>query len=117
MATTIEDFYAGESKNFTITLSIDGAAQDITSDTVTFRMKANYDDTDANAALSETANVASQGASGAAIFTLEHSDTKDLTPGDYFWDIEWNISGGDEYVFPRVGPDTVTIKFRVSDAD
>lgn len=107
----LSGFYIGTTKNFSITLKIDGEAQDITGDTVTLRLKEAKADTDASAKLSKAADVASEGASGIANFALDTSDT-DITPGTYYVDIEWVLAGGDEYV---VYDDTLEVEDRVSD--
>lgn len=107
----IADFYVGTTKEFSVTCKINGVAQDIRSDTVTVRLKANKTDTDANAVLSKNADVATQGASGVALFTLTTSDTE-ITPDRYYIDIEWVLAGGAEYI---VYNDKINALERVSD--
>ena len=97
MATQVSDFYPGTSKAFTCTCKINDVAQDITSDTVTFRMKTLPNLVDGSAALSLAADVATSGASGIAIFELSASDNG-LTVGEYYADIEWVLSDNTEYV-------------------
>jgi len=112
MSTTrISDFRAGETKRFTITCKIDGVAQNITSDTVRFTMKSNRSDSDASAAIQKDADVATQGSSGVAIFTLTPTDT-DVSPGSYFCDVQWIRSDGSEYV---VYDGRISVLERVSD--
>lgn len=108
----ITSFYRGETKEFNILLKRGGSPQDITGDTVTFRMKSNKDDTDASAVLSKAADVSTQGASGYALFALDVSDT-DITPDTYFCDIEWVLAGGEEFI---AYDNTIEVKERVSDS-
>lgn len=112
MANSLKHIYPGATKKFGIILKINGVAQDITSDTVTFRMKEEHSDTDAQAVLTKTADVASQGASGIALFVLTASDTENLEVRNYLCDIVWN-DGTDEYV---AFDGTIEVKERVSDA-
>lgn len=107
----ISDFHVGTTKAFTVTCKINGVAQDIRNDTVTVRLKTNKGDTDANAALSKDADVATQGENGVAIFTLTTSDTE-ITPGKYYIDIEWVLASGKEYV---IYDDKIKALERVSD--
>lgn len=109
---TISDFYPGESKRFTVTITLNGTVQDIRSDTVTLRIKRRRADADSVALLSKAADVTTQGASGVAIFDLDTSDTN-LPPGRYPLDVEWVLSGGAEYI---LYDSAITVKERVSDA-
>lgn len=109
---TISSFFRGETKEFNILLKRGGVAQDITGDTVTFRMKSNKSDTDASAALTKQADVASQGASGWALFALTTTDTE-VIEDTYQCDIEWVLSGGEEFI---VYDGTIEVKVRVSDS-
>lgn len=92
----ITDFFRGTTKEFTVTITKDSVVQDIASDTVTVRFKNNKDDTDANAVIEETADVATDGANGNAIFKLLHAITN-IPIGRYFIDITW-VDGVDEFV-------------------
>lgn len=107
----INDFYEGTTKQFQVTCKINGAAVDITADTVTFRMKTAKDDKDTDAVLTKVADVASQGANGIAVFELSEIETK-VAPETYYCDIEWDRSNDNEYV---VYDDQITVKPRVSD--
>lgn len=107
----ISDFYVGTDKRFTVTCKIAGVAQDITLDTVTVRLKSSKSDADASAVLSVNADVATQGASGVAIFDWD-GDGTDITPGKYYLDIEWVLASGKEYI---VYNDTIKALERVSD--
>jgi len=113
MATSLKGFYPGETKAFSILLKINDVAQDITGDTVTFRMKENKDDADSAAVLSKGADVTTRGANGYADFELLPTDTDAITPENYFCDIEWVLSGGQEFV---AFDGTIEVFERVSDA-
>lgn len=110
----IADIYPGSTRRFSITLKIDGSAQDIQADVVTFRMKAIKSDPDSEADLTAVADVAAGGASGIAIFELTPSQTEHLVLGDYFCDIIWEDDSTDRVYVAYDG--TITIKERVSDA-
>ena len=112
--TKITDFRPGETKGFKITITINAVIQNIAAgpDVVTFRMKNAVDDTDAEAGVTKTADVASEGALGIAIFSLIPSDTSDLAPGKYHVDVLWEPSAGGEYV---VYTDVLKLLLRVSD--
>ena len=112
MATKLRAFKKGESKNFSVLCKIDGVAQNISGDTVTFRMKSAKSDTDANAVLSKAADVVTRGATGYADFTLAPADTAAVSVGNYYCDIEWVLLGGAEYV---VFDGTIDCEERVSD--
>jgi len=108
----ITDFRPGETKGFKVTVSLDGVAQDIRSDVVTFRMKDSVDDTDAAAKVTKTANVTTSGLTGIAIFTLVPIDTSTLPKGKYHVDVLWEPVGGGEHV---VYSDILHLLERVSD--
>ncbi len=110
--TTVSDFYPGTDVSFSIILKIEGVAQNITGDTVTFRMKSARDNTDAAADVEKAADVATQGAAGIATVSLSNSDT-DVAVGRYYCDIEWVTSGGDVHV---AYDDTVHVLSRTSDS-
>lgn len=107
----IADFYVGTDKRFTVTCKIAGEAQDITSDTVTVKLKTSRGDADADAVLDVDADVATQGADGVAIFDWDGDDT-DIEPGRYYIGIEWVLASGKEYVIYN---DTIKALERVSD--
>lgn len=109
----ITNFYPGTTKTFSVTITMGGVAQDIRSDTVTVRLKTKLSDSDAQAALTKTADVTTAGASGIAAFELTPTDTN-ITPGNYLIDIVWELSTGEEYiVYHDV---TISVFERISDA-
>ena len=93
----LTNFFQGTTKEFSVTISFNGQAPDITSDTVSFLMKSEKSDADADAKISDTADVASQGSSGIALFSLASDDTG-IDPGDYYWEILWTRASGKKYV-------------------
>ena len=112
MIEALKPIYPGATKRFSILCKINDVVQDVTSDTLTFRMKSNESDTDLQAILTKVAEVASQGASGIGIFNLTPGDTSVLTEGTtYFYDIVW-LDGTNEYI---ANDGTVLAKKRVSD--
>lgn len=90
---------------------LDSITSDITADTVTLTIKAQFGDSDADALLTKDADVATSGANGIAIFTLTPADT-DIEVGNYPYDVIWYRSTGEEY---ELETETVIIKKRVSD--
>lgn len=107
----LTDFYPGTTKAFTVIITFNGAAPDITADSVTFFMKRSPDDSDGNAAIAKAADVATDGATGVAIIGLTPADTA-VAPRVYHYDIVWNLSTGAEYVLTR---GVVQVLDRVSD--
>lgn len=96
----ISDFFVGANKYFTGVVVVDKATKDISADTITLILKADKNDTDANAVLSFDADVATAGATGKAIFDLTPADT-DLVPGQYYYEITWYPDAGGEYVLDQ----------------
>jgi len=90
----ISDFYSGATKKFTVACTINGVPVNIENDTITFRIKRLKTDTNAEALLTESADVTSQGADGIAIFDF----VPIINPGMYYCDIEWIRNSGAEYV-------------------
>ena len=113
MVTKLRGFKPGETKCFSILCKIDGVAQDITGDVVTFRMKTARDVTDAAATLVKAADVATRGATGYADFELAPADTSPIDVQAYFCDAEWELAGGRKYV---VLDGTIECEERVSDS-
>jgi len=107
----IANFYPGTTKYFTVTCSINGETQDITLDTLTFRIKALASDSNDEAVLTKAADVATEGANGIAIFDIAKADTE-LAPKNYVCDIEWILAGGVEYI---IYSDDIKVLQRVSD--
>jgi len=108
---SITEFFRGETKEFTFTISKEGVVQNITGDVVTVRVKNRQSDSDANALIEQAADVATDGANGNAIFKLLPAATNVAT-GNKFIDVVWE-TGGDEFV---IYDDRVRINVRVSDA-
>ncbi len=107
----LTNFYPGTTKKFSVAITLNGATPNISADTVTFFMKRSADDTDASAAITKAADVATSGASGTALFTLTPADTA-VAPRGYDYDVVWVRSTGDEYVLES---GTVSVLDRVSD--
>jgi len=92
----LNNFYKETTKKFNITIDYNDSTPDITNDTVTFVMK-NEKTESATNVLSSEADVATDGASGVAAFTLSKEDT-DLLAKQYYYQIVWDLSGGERYV-------------------
>jgi len=108
----IKDFRVGTTKKFTVQCKINDAISDITLDTVTVRIKALKADLDSASLVEVSADVATDGVNGNALFTIAPADTTGVTPGQYFIDIEWSLTGGDNYV---IYDSMITLIERVSD--
>lgn len=109
----IADFYPNTSLRFQVTLKIDGTAQDISSDRVTFRMKRLKSDRDAKAVITSKANVTTSGASGIAKFEVQPNASRHLRPGTYHCDILWEIASNDRKFIAY--DDRIALLHRVSD--
>ncbi len=105
------NFYPGTTKAFSVKISHNGATPNITADTVTFYLKRAPHDSDADALIVATGDVATAGASGTALFTLTPATTA-IEPRRYHYDIVWRLVSGAEYVLER---GTVQVVGRVSD--
>ena len=112
MGTKINDFRPGTTKAFKFTISVDSTVQDISSDTVTFRMKRNKLDVDPVSVISSVADVSTSGANGVAAFTLSTTVT-DVVVAEYYCDVEWVTNTGKEYI---IYDNTINVLTRVSDA-
>jgi hypothetical protein len=88
----VSNFYEKETKKFTGTIKVDGTAQDITSDTVTFYLMTKPNETPT---LTKQADVSL--GSGQYEVTLTTTDTA-VTPRLYYYEIWWVLSSGEEYV-------------------
>lgn len=106
----MQSFYQKETKSFTAEIKVDGAIRDISGDSVTCIFKSDKSDTDVEAAITATADVSSQGASGIADFAIPKEDT-DVTPGTYYWEIKWRYGDTEKII----ASSTVKIKERVYD--
>jgi hypothetical protein len=108
---TLTDIYPGTTKTFTITVTdADDEAVDISGDTMTFRLKRRKGDLDTAALIERAAS--SLLVTGVASFTLTITDT-DVTPGNYYADIEWVTAGGLIYI---VYDKEIKVLERTSDA-
>ncbi len=108
-STRIQSFHRGTTKTFDVVLSIDGVVQNITGDTVTVNIKRRK--VDVAAIIEQSADVATDGANGRAIFKLL-SATTEIEERKYVIDIRWIRSGGDQYV---IYDDEIDCLPRVSD--
>jgi hypothetical protein len=111
----IDSMIPGTTRAFNVTIKRSGVLQDITGATVTYRVKNEISDSDADALLTKTADVATRGAQGVAMLSLTPMNTALAPTGQdrYHHDIVWVTAGGDVYV---VYSSDLTVSERVSDA-
>ena len=122
MTTKLSPIIPGTTKNFTVSLQATGLS---VNDTVTFRIKRDYQDTDSNALVTKTADsVVPNGSAYIASFVLTPSDTEPLTVESItrpsvgmYYDITWDCVSGERYVIPTggVSDSAIEILQRVSD--
>jgi len=94
---TLQNFYEKNTKSFSVTITYNGSNPNIVNDTVSFMLKVNKSDTDANAKITKNADVTTYGASGKAVFELTPANT-DIDPGYYYYEIKWVVAAtGQEY--------------------
>ena len=108
---SLTNFYQETTKKFSVTISYNGSAPDITGDTVKVIFKKNKTDSDASAVLTKTADVTTNGLNGQADFTLTPTDTN-ITAQEYWYEILWILSTGEEYVLEN---GTVSVYDRLFD--
>jgi hypothetical protein len=108
---SIKDFYVGTTKAFSIRIKLNGEYPNITGDTVKMIWKENIDDSDDDAILKIEADVISEGADGYANFSLTPTNTEEIEPGIYYYDIQW-IHGTAEYILIK---NIISLNKRVSD--
>lgn len=91
----ITNFYQSSSKNFNITIKLNGSAQDISSDNVVFYLKENRDVS--GSIYTSTADVSTSGSIGQARFSLTPTFTTQFTGSGYYdYDVIWTISSSNE---------------------
>ena len=95
----LSNFYKGATKKFSVTISVDAVAQDITSDVVRLVLKSAKSDADAAALIDENADVTTNGASGQADFDLTPAITE-IAVASYSYELIWT-TGTDEYVLSK----------------
>jgi len=105
-------FYPGEFWKFSITITKNGSAPDISSDVLTCTVKDTADEVDADAELQFDADVATSGASGIAIFTRSAVQTGVLSARVHEIDVWWYPSDNEDR--PLISS-AVEVKDRVSD--
>jgi hypothetical protein len=106
----VADWFPGDDNQFQVTIT----GYDLRLDTLTFRLKSNPDFTDAQAELTNIADVATYGVNGIAVFTIAGSATAALTPRRYWHDIVWERASDNKQFTFLLG--RVELKDRVSDA-
>lgn len=94
----LTDFYPGTTKSWRLSITLNGTAPDIRADTVTFTMRSGRYPALGSVVLTKAGDVATEGASGVALFELVPADTSALDSGLYSYDLVWDTAGGDQYV-------------------
>lgn len=89
----LQDFHPGDTLIFRYVIQWNGALANLASDTLTFCLKRNFDDAEL---IHVTADVATDGANGVAIFTVTDEQTATLTPGNHVYDVHWARADGFE---------------------
>ena len=91
----LSDFYRGDTKRIMLEFTdTDGTAINLTNALVFFTMKTKPTDADADAVLAKTVSSHTDPTAGKTEIVLEHSDTDDLTPASYYYDIQLVLSNG-----------------------
>jgi len=107
----LTNFYVGESKDFSVTITYNGATPNITADTIRWIVKENRSDLDTSAVINVTADCVTNGANGVAYVNVTPAET-DITPGNYYWELVWNLATGKEFVLEQ---DKIVLYERVED--
>jgi hypothetical protein len=94
MATTkLNDFYRGDTRDYALTFTSNGAAYNISGATIWFTLKKNRLDADTQAALQKTLTQHSDPSHGITTLSLTASDTA-IEPGRYFYDFQVKTQSG-----------------------
>lgn len=90
----------GDTAAFTITVTRSGSAENITGATLYFTVKSNSAQADA-AAIIQKSTVSgitiTNGAGGIASVAITPANTSSVTPGVYYYDVQYRTTGGDVY--------------------
>ncbi len=81
------EFAQGTYDEIQITITVNGETEDISADTVSFILKNNIDDIDANAVMLKDATL-TDGADGIALFVFTSSQLS-IALGRYYYEIYW----------------------------
>jgi hypothetical protein len=91
----ISDFYQGTTKNFTVTILKNNVYPDIRNDEVILYI--NY----VSGSFTSSADVTTSGSAGEAIFNITPSQTEDIEPGVYRYELYWQSGSAFEYVLEK----------------
>lgn len=94
----ISNWRVGETKRIEAHVLYNGTKPDLSSDTVTLYMRSNRDDAVSSAVVTVTADVSTQGSKGVVYIVVNASDTLNLTPGKYWYNIKWTRANGDIFM-------------------
>lgn len=88
------EFYTRVTKAFKVTVEVDGNNPDITSDKLVFTIRDRPGTGDI--IFTKNADVQTSGSSGVGIFYFTQTNLN-IDEGEYFYDVIWSQSSGDEY--------------------
>lgn len=103
MAVNQINYNRGTTYSMTLTYTEDGAVTDITGATIRFTVKTtefDADDTDVSALIKKTITSLTNPTAGIATITINPSDSQDIVPGKYFYDIK--IEKADNTIYKLV---------------
>lgn len=92
----------GTTVPITVNYTVDGVATDITGSKILFTVKSveyDSDTTDATAVITKTVSSHTNPTAGISTITLVPSDTRSLTPGDYYYSIKIDKNSNDLVVY------------------
>lgn len=102
MAANIKNVIRGDSKTINVTVKNAGAAVDITGWTVYFTLSADRDPaSDTTAAIQKNVTSHTSPTTGQTQIVLSAADTAALTPGTYFYDIQFKDGSGTVTSLPQ----------------
>lgn len=105
----LNDFFQSTTNNFSIQIVYNSVAPDISSDQVWLYVKEK--ETDSSYIMSQSADVATSGSQGVAIFSLTPTMTN-LEPKNYLYELSWSSSLNEERVLIS---SIVKVKSRIKD--
>ncbi|MFQ3578659.1 MAG: hypothetical protein SNJ71_00785 [Bacteroidales bacterium] len=84
----LNDFYRGDTVTIRCLFKQNGVAKDITNSVVFFTVKKNVQDADNKAIISKKITNHTKPLEGETYIILTASDTNNITPGQYFYDVQ-----------------------------
>lgn len=99
---SLSDFYRGDQRTIRVTITVEGVPIDITGDKLFVTLKGSRDDLDVDAALQVIAvqPADANSVAGIGFVTLTKDDTDGITPGRYWYDVQW-VQTGTSPIIPK----------------